>query len=293
MNSDSLSPSVPRIPGLRDSVPGAAYKKGDIIGQKYVVCGVLGAGGFGVVYLVYEREPNGTMVYAVKTIREELICDTQTKARFRKEASIWVELERHPFIVQAYFVEEIAQGLCIAMEYIVPGGEGLNTLEGYLRHRPPDLAQGLRWAIQLCHGMEYGYSRGIRSHRDIKPANIMIDSDKAVRITDFGLAGVLGPSRAMPGIKLSFQQGIAGPSVQTMEGTGFGTPTHMSPEQFSDAALCDERSDIYSFGIVLFQMASGGRLPFLVPLPTAVAESATAQFWKEMHQLHSKARCQS
>jgi len=270
-------------------VPGAAYKKGDVIDQKYVVCGVLGAGGFGVVYLVYARETNGVMVYAMKAIREGCANEAQTRELFRKEAGVWVDMERHPYLVRAYFIEEVAGRLFIAMEYIAPGEDGLNTLEGYLRQRPPDLAQSLRWAVQICHGMEYAYSKGVRCHRDIKPANIMIDSDKTVRITDFGLAGLLGPSRAMPGIRLSVQQGTAGPSGHTMEGTGFGTPTHMPPEQFTDAASCDERSDIYSFGIVLFQMASGGRLPFLTPLPTEVAESETAPFWREMHRLHSKA----
>jgi serine/threonine protein kinase len=82
VNSDSLSP---RIPGLRDSVPGAAYKKGDVIGQKYEVYGVLGAGGFGVVYLVYHRETQG--VYALKTFRDEHLADAETRERFRKEAA--------------------------------------------------------------------------------------------------------------------------------------------------------------------------------------------------------------
>ncbi|MCX6841549.1 MAG: tetratricopeptide repeat protein [candidate division WOR-3 bacterium] len=287
MNSDSLSPSVPRIPGLKDSVPGATYKKGDVIGQKYEVYGVLGAGGCGIVYLVYDHQTES--VYALKTFLDKYLADSQARGRFRKEASVWVDLERHPYLVRAYLVDEIAGRLFIAVEHIAPDEQGLNTLEGYLRRMPPDLAQSLRWAIQCCHGMEYAYSKGIRCHRDIKPANIMIGQDKAVRITDFGLAGVLGPAQAMSGIRLNIKQGAVGLSGQTMAGTGFGTPTHMPPEQFTDAASCDERSDIYSFGIVLFQMASSGRLPFLVPLPTEVAESESARFWREMHRLHSKA----
>ena len=287
MNSDSLSPGVPHIPGLRDSVPGAAYKKGDVIGQEYEVYGVLGAGGFGIVYLVYSRETKN--VYALKTFRDEFLTDSHTRERFRKEASIWVDLERHPYLVRAHIVEEIAGRLFIAMEHIAPDEHGLNTLEGYLRQRPPDLAQSLRWAIQLCHGMEYAYSKGIRCHRDIKPGNIMIGQGKVAKITDFGLAGVLGPSQAMSGIKLNTQQGMVGLSGQTIEGTGFGTPTHMPPEQFTDAGSCDERSDVYAFGIVLYQMASNGHLPFLVPLPTEVAESESARFWRELHRLHSQA----
>lgn len=284
MSDDALSP---RIPSLRDTVPGAAYKKGDIIGQKYEVYGVLGAGGFGIVYLAYSRELGAAV--ALKTFRDEYLADAQTRERFRKEASVWADLERHPYLVRAYVVDEVAGRLFIAMEYIAPGENELNTLEGYLRQRPPDLAQSLRWAIQFCYGMEYAYSKGIRCHRDVKPANIMIASDKTVRITDFGLAGVLGPSQAVSGIKLNIKQGIVGLSGQTVEGTGFGTPTHMPREQFTDAASCDERSDIYAFGVVLFQMASAGRLPFLVSLPTAVAESESARFWREMHRLHAGA----
>ena len=287
MNSASLSPGVPRIPGLRDSVPGAAYKRGDVIGQKYDVYDVLGAGGFGIVYLVYSRETKN--VYALKTFRDEFLADAQTRERFRKEASVWVDLERHPYLVRAHWVDEIGGRLYIAMEHIAPNEHELNSLEGYIRHRPPDLTQSLRWGIQFCHGMEYAYSRGIRCHRDIKPLNIMISQDKTVRITDFGLAGVLDMSRAVCGITLSIQQGAVGLSGQTMEGGGCGTWTHMPPEQFIDAASCDERSDIYAFGVVLFQMASGNRLPFLAPLPTDNSEAEVVRFGSQMYRLHALA----
>jgi serine/threonine protein kinase len=276
----------PRSPGLRDSAPGAAYKKGDVIGGKFEVYGVLGAGGFGVVYLVHW----GRQTVALKTIRNELQMDEPTRDRFRREANVWVDLQRHPYLVGAYAVVEIEDALYVAMDYIAPDAHGLNSLEGHLRHRPPDLSQSLRWAIQFCYGMEYAYSKGIRCHRDIKPANIMISLDGTVKITDFGLAGVLGSSQAVSGIRLNIQDGRVGLSGQTMEGTGFGTPTHMPPEQFTDAASCDERSDIYSFGIVLFQMANGGRLPFVAPLPVSAGAEESASFWREMHRLHAQAR---
>ena len=82
------------------------------------------------------------------------------------------------------------------MEYVAPDAPGLNGLAGLPRRDPPDLAQALRWAIQFCHGMEYAYSRGIRCHRDIKPANILIGADGAVRISDFGIAGMVAPGAA-------------------------------------------------------------------------------------------------
>lgn len=267
-------------------MPGAAYKKGDVIRGKYEVYGVLGKGGFGIVYLVYSRETKS--VYALKTFRDEHLADAHVRERFRKEANVWVELERHPYLVRAYLVDSVAGRLFIAMEYIAPDEQGLNTLEGYLRQRPPDLAQSLRWAIQFCYGMEYAYSKGVRCHRDIKPANIMIGSDKAVRITDFGLAGVLGPSEVTSATGPDIQHDTPRPPGLTMAGTSLGTPTHMPPEQFVDAASCDERSDIYSFGVVLFQMSSDC-LPFLARLPVDDSEAERARFTRDMYRLHALA----
>jgi serine/threonine protein kinase len=263
------------------------YKKGDFIGQKYEVYDILGMGGFGIVYLVYSQETES--VYALKTFRDEYLEDTQTRERFKKEAQIWIDLERHPYIVRASFVDEISGRLFIATEYIAPDEQGSNSLDNYLRHLPPDFLQSLRWAIQFCCGMQYAYSKGIKAHRDIKPANIMITRDKILKISDFGLAGVIGTSKATSGIKLDIRQDKVGLSCQTIEGTGFGTPTHMPPEQFTNAAECDERSDIYSFGIVLYQMATGGRLPFLATLPKDNSDEESMRFWREMYTLHSKA----
>jgi serine/threonine protein kinase len=241
--------------------PSAPYKKGDLIGQKYEVYGVLGKGGFGVVYLVYSHEAKS--VYALKTFKDEYLEDAETRDRFRKEAQVWVDLERHPYLVRAYFVEQISGRLYIGMEYIAPDEQGLNSLEAYLKRRPPDLAQTLRWAIQFSYGMEYAYTKGMRCHRDIKPGNIMISQDKTVKISDFGLAGVFGACKRISSVRLSFADGQVGLSGRTMEGTGFGTPTHMPPEQFTKAASCDERSDIYSFSIAPTQHAAFPHHPAL------------------------------
>jgi serine/threonine protein kinase len=272
----------------KENIPpsGISYKKGDFIGQEYEVYRVLGKGGFGIVYLVCSHETK--TVYALKTFRDEYLQDAKTRGRFRQEASIWIDMEGHPYLVRAYFVIEVEGRLYIAMEYIAPDEQGLNSLEDYLQRRPPDIAQSLRWAIQICYGMEYAYSKGIQSHRDIKPANIMISQDRKVKITDFGLAGVLETASAIPGIKMSIQQRKIGLSRQTIEGTGFGTPTYMPPEQFTNAAECDERSDIYSFGIVLYQMAAGGKFPFIAPLPKDESEEEMRCFWMAMKRLHSE-----
>src|SRR3972149_4566393 len=262
----------------------APYKKGDFIGQDYEVYDVLGMGGFGIVYLVYFREAES--VFALKTFREEYLWDREAQERFKKEAKIWIDLERHPYLVRAYFVDEISGRLFIGLEHIAPGEDGFNSLEGYLRYKPPDLALSLRWGVQFCHGMEYAYSKGIRAHRDIKPANIMIAYDKTLKITDFGIAGAIGQAK-ISGVRLDIRNNTVGFACQTVGGRGFGTPTHMPPEQFTNAASCDERSDIYSFGIVLYQMAAGGALPFLPNLPRNNSDDEHIRFWHEMHRLHS------
>ena len=111
------------------------YRKGDFIGPYFEVYDVLGVGGFGVVYLVYSHETK--WVYALKTFRDEYLEDAQARDRFRKEAKVWIDLERHPYLVRAYFVDEISGRLFIALEYIAPDQQGLNSLDGYLSRQPP------------------------------------------------------------------------------------------------------------------------------------------------------------
>jgi len=265
---------------------GVLFKSGSLIGQKYNVYRILGYGGFGIVYLVYLEETKS--VYALKTFKDEYLRDMKMRELFNKEANIWVDLGRHPYLVQAYFVDQVQGRLYIAMEYIRPNEQGLNSLEGYLALQPPDLAQSLRWAIQFCYGIEYAYSKGMRCHRDIKSSNIMISRDKTVKIADFGLAGILDAMRITSGNWLNIQHGKVGLSI-IMEGRGIGTPTHMPPEQFLNAANCDERSDIYSFGIVLYQMVTGGKLPFFPRLPMDNSDHETRRFCEEMYRLHSQA----
>ena len=286
MSGPSSNKKVSQHEPKQDLQIGATYKKGDFIGQKYEVYGILGKGGCGIVYQVYSHETGE--VYALKTVRDEFLADQEVRKRFNKEASVWVELGHHPYLVRALMVENEGGRLYIVMEYISPNDEGLSSLEGYLQRQYPDLAQSLRWAIQVCHGMEYAYSKGLRAHRDLKPANIMITQDKTARITDFGLAGVVSESLAIDTMGWEVKPGRIGFSGQTNPGAGFGTPTHMSPEQFDNAKGCDERSDIYSFGIVLYQMVEGGHVPFLAPLPRDDSIQARGAFWQAMHKLHSE-----
>ena len=236
------------------------YKKGDMIGQQYEVYRLLGSGGFGIVYLVYSHELKS--IYAIKSIKDEYLNDALSRDRFRKEALVWVNMDKHPYVVRAHQVSEISGRLFIVMDYIAPNQEGINSLGQYLQNRPLDISQCIHWAIQFCFGMEHGSKKGLRAHRDIKPSNIMIDINGNIKICDFGLAGALQKPNALDGNGINVKS-LKHNSLLTSVGSSMGTPEYMPPEQFSDFSLCDERSDIYSFGIVLYQMASQGNLPFV------------------------------
>lgn len=252
-----------------DQSAGAIYQCGDVIGDTYEIRKILGSGGFGEVYQVYDREFDE--IYALKTLHDKFTRDSKIKALFQKEANILVDIGSHPNLIRVHRVIETSENLFITMEYIPPNEQDINSLAGYLEYYPPDLAQSLQWAAQICIGMEYAYSKGIRTHRDLKPENIMITQDGIAKVADFGLAGIIDSFS----INLSKTTSVD----RTQVGTGFGTPTHMPPEQFLDAASCDVRSDIYAFGILLFQMASKGKLPFWANPP-----KNTWLDWMELHK---------
>ncbi len=220
------------------------YKRGDIIGGKYEVYRLVGYGGFGVVYLVYSHETQSP--YALKMLDNDSLLEQQSKKLFKQEANALVDLDIHPFIIPLYAVDEIEDQLFILMEYIAPNKDGLNSLEGYIDGPFVDLAQKLRWAIQICYGMEYVYSCGIKSHRDLKPSNILIDQHGYVKIADFGLVNVKQKEAPM------FQ------SSRKV----FGTPRYMPPEQYYHYDDCDQQSDIYSFGVILYELFTGRLFPF-------------------------------
>src|ERR1039458_3619556 len=164
------------------------YKKGDVIGGKYEIHGVLGKGGFGIVYLAYDRRAKE--VCALKTFRDELLVDAAARDAFKKEALVWVNLEEHPFILAARWVEQVSGRLFVLMDYVSPDAHERVSLADHLARAggPLDAGQILKWAVQFCLGMEHAQTRGIKCHRAIKPANILITEDGTLKISDFGLA---------------------------------------------------------------------------------------------------------
>jgi len=194
---DMAAPSMPqgrarpRQPARQDKPRRQSdemYQPGDVIGGKYEVLGSVGKGGFGLVYLVYNR---GTKrVHALKTFRDELLADAGARDAFKREALLWVNLEEHPFILAARWVEEFSGRLFVVTDYIAPDAGGRVNLADHLAHArgPVETDRMLEWAIQFCLGMEHANAHGIKAHRDIKPANILITQDGMVKIADFGLA---------------------------------------------------------------------------------------------------------
>jgi len=239
------------------------WQIGDQIQGRWEIYKIL-QGGVGVVYVVYDHlfhEP-----FAAKTFRDEVFARNALIAdRFTKEALAWVRLDVHPNVTQARMVERIEGKPFLFLEY-VSGGD-LASWIGTPR-LTEDLAQLLRFAIQFCDGMIHALLKGIRAHRDIKPRNCLITGDGVLKVTDFGLA------------KLVEDEKLAGIPDLAARGNDFGltsaavgTCTHMAPEQFDNARQVDLRADIYSFGVMLYQMVTG-ELPFV------------GQSWQELEHLH-------
>ena len=234
------------------------WKSGDLIGGKYVVYRKVGEGGFGVVYLVQNRETGETV--ALKTFRDELLADPAARQAFKNEALMWVRLGEHPYILAAQWVDDFSGRLFVSMDYIAPDDRGRVSLQDHLLHPsgPLPLEQTLLWGIQFCCGMEHARGNGVKCHRDIKPGNILITNDRQVKIADFGLAAAA--ETAWPGnrpLGREARGGHWGCSLFQTEGRRVcGTLGYIAPEVFHGKGAT-VRSDLYSFGIVLWQMATG------------------------------------
>jgi beta-lactam-binding protein with PASTA domain/predicted Ser/Thr protein kinase len=220
----------------------ASLQRDTIIDGRYRVLRRLGSGGMADVYLA-EDQQLGRQV-ALKLLYRHLAEDVQFVERFRREASSAAGLQ-HPNIVGIFDRGEWDGTYYIAMEYV----EG-RTLKDIVRERGPAPSEAaVDVVLQILRALRYAHQRGI-VHRDIKPQNVLIDEDGRVRVTDFGIAR-------------------AGASDMTETGSIMGTAQYLSPEQAQGRAV-DARSDLYSTGIVLYELLTG-RLPFDAESPVAVA----------------------
>jgi serine/threonine protein kinase/tetratricopeptide (TPR) repeat protein len=206
----------------------------------------LGEGGMGVVFCA--RDLRLDRLVAVKILPAEQMLDVRRRGRFEREAKAASALN-HPNIITIHEIESVDGVDYIAMEYV----RG-STLRELIPPGGMDLKDALNYANQIAAGLAAAHAAGI-VHRDIKPANIMVTKPGLVKILDFGLAQV----EAVPSSE-SDSTGTIAPLHLTKPGTVLGTAAYMSPEQAQGQEM-DQRSDIFSFGIVLYQMLTGA-LPF-------------------------------
>ncbi len=220
------------------------YKIGEKIGDRYEVSAIH-HGAMGVVYGCFDHETK--LPRALKTVRARFAQDKQVLSMFQREATVWIALEKHPYIVRAYLVERFKNLPYVITEY-VRGPEGMEgDLRGWLGHPRLTLSVAVAMALQIAQGMQHAV-RKVPSlvHRDLKPANILVNGDGKAMVTDFGL-------------------------VQAAQSDA-GTPAYMSPEQWRGEAL-DARSDIYAYGCILFEMFTAHRL----------FSALTAHDWERAH----------
>ena len=224
------------------------HRVGSTIDGQFTILGVLGSGGMGVVYRALQHSMEREV--ALKLLRSDAAADTQAVRRFLQEARA-VSRMRHPNVITVFdFGQTLAGELYLVMELL----EG-HTLAEELRLQgplPPERARHV--AMQMCDAIHHAHEQGL-VHRDLKPDNVFVVSSPSrrqdfVKVLDFGVAKI---------------HHIEGAERITASGVLFGTPGYIAPEQIMGAPV-DRRADIYSLGVVLFEMLTG-RLPFDDPAP--------------------------
>jgi WD40 repeat protein/serine/threonine protein kinase len=234
----------------------ADWRKGDVIGGLYEVLGSA-EGGMGRVYFVFHRQ--WKMMMAIKTPLPQKVKTEASVLRFLREAELWVNLGLHPNIAVCYYARVI-NGLPRLFIEFVDGG----SLDRWIdddRLGNPALVTDLM--IQFCHGMIHAQEMGL-VHRDIKPANCLMTRDGTLKITDFGLVKRIEEASIEPNEEMPELKKIQHADVTVIEGGVRGSPWWMAPERFRAKAVADVRSEIYSFGVMMYE-AAVGHMPFQFP----------------------------
>jgi N-acetylmuramic acid 6-phosphate etherase len=217
---------------------------------RYEILSVIGAGGMGEVYRA--RDTSLKRDVAVKMLPERFAADAARLARFQREAEVLASLN-HPNIASIYALEGAERVQALVMELV----EG-EDLDGRIAHGAIPLDEALAIAEQVSEALQAAHERGI-IHRDLKSANIKVRADGVVKVLDFGLAKALQTESDMaPGVANS--PTVTSPAKMTVVGTLLGTVAYMAPEQALGEEL-DARSDIFSLGVTIYEMATG-TLPF-------------------------------
>jgi hypothetical protein len=218
------------------------FRAGDRVGA-FEILGPLGAGGMGEVFRA--RDSRLGREVALKVLPRVLSQDPERLARFDREARVLASLN-HPGIGSIYGIEDSPRGSLLVLE-LVPG----ETLADRISRGPVPVAETISICRQIADAVAFAHANGI-VHRDLKPANVKCTPQGVVKVLDFGLAKALAPDAAV---------GSGDPTVTpatTQDGAIIGTPAYMSPEQ-ARAKDIDRRTDIWSFGCILYELLAGRR----------------------------------
>ncbi len=219
--------------------------------KHYLIETELGKGGMGVVYRA--RDTRLGRLVALKMITPGLVANPERRSRLLLEARSAAAVS-HPAIAQVYDIDEVDGNLFMAMEYV----DG-RTVSRLIADGELDLMGAVEIALQVAEGLAKAHDAGIL-HRDIKSDNIMVTRDGHAKLLDFGLAKLVEPEQDGPVSPLEVSRTLTRGRVQTIPGAVMGTLSYMSPEQARGREL-DRRSDIFSLGIVLYEMVTA-ELPF-------------------------------
>ena len=213
------------------------FEPGDMFGD-CAVERLLGKGGLGFVYLV--RGADGQR-YALKTMRTgQKETSPEHKQRFAQEANLMMTM-RHRNLVRVYDAGEDAErGICYIMMEYMPGG---TLKDRIVKNGAMSVTDAISIATQIAEALATAHVHGV-IHRDVKPDNILFSADGTPKLADLGVA--------------KFVKG-GSEGTETMQGTIIGTPAYMAPEQIIDSSHIDERADIYSLGVALYEMLTGKR----------------------------------
>lgn len=239
------------------------YSQGDILAGQYRVLRVC-RGGMGVVYIVEDIASAKPLRMALKTFQRRYLFDNSAVQRFEKEATNWVKLEFHPAIVYAAYVQTVEAMPYIFLEFV--NGE---SLAERLSRNKLEIEDILRISLHFCAGMRYAVEKHSLIHRDIKPGNMLLRDDGVLKITDFGLSKLQSElaeqANRHAGVPIDpdMMQTVSN-VFRTASGFCVGTPAYISPEAVTKPSEVDTRADIYSFGIVLYEILTGTR-PFKGP----------------------------
>ncbi|MHC4121836.1 MAG: serine/threonine-protein kinase, partial [Planctomycetota bacterium] len=231
---DSLFDSLVQAEASDFDVAASAH---DLTGRKvgtFEIIEIIGRGGMGVVYLA--RDTKLDRAVAIKSMPVELVGDSTARMRFKREAKLLASLN-HPNIAVIYEIIEEERLGYLVLEY-VPG----DTLAQRVAHKPLKLKEALSISQQVAEAISAAHEKSV-VHRDLKPGNIKITPEGRVKVLDFGLA------------KATVTEGSS-EVTDTQPGHIIGTPAYMSPEQARGQPI-DKRSDIWSFGCVLYEMLTG------------------------------------